>query len=224
MPTLGIVPHVRDRGRALAAVTNSSLSAYAEAINNTLIALHARSPHGGHRVIAVSSALPNEGKTMFAAALARAAATAHTRTLLIDCDMRRPSMSRVFEQAASPGLESMFTKECADVSQFVLTDQCSGLHYLSTSGMTSNPHEILGSHWISELLARARAGSKLVGIRHAATPNGMGCVASVSDSGYYAARGAVGLHAIGAHCRGVELLGLPRQRLDRHDPFDGRYA
>ncbi|MDR3532674.1 MAG: polysaccharide biosynthesis tyrosine autokinase [Rhodopila sp.] len=162
VPALGIVPRVRNGSRALAAIVDSPLSAYAEAINNVLIALRAGAALGANRVIAITSAVPNEGKTVIASALARSAATAGTRTLLMDCDMRRPMVGKLFGQAATPAIETMFKQKTIDFSRFVKKDESSGLHYLAARRMTSNPQEILGSQWMDELIVWARSEYDLV--------------------------------------------------------------
>ncbi|MCC6934058.1 MAG: CpsD/CapB family tyrosine-protein kinase [Deltaproteobacteria bacterium] len=57
------------------------------------------------RVIAVSSAVPAEGKSLVAVNLARAFATDQTgKTLLIDCDLRKPSVEKYFSLGEVPGL------------------------------------------------------------------------------------------------------------------------
>jgi len=162
LPTLGMVPRVRTGADAIAAITGSPLSIYSDAINSILIAIRAGDRNRSSRVIAFSSAVPNEGKTLIASSLARAAATAGIRTLLIDCDMRRPGIGAIFGQKSSSALEAMFKEGSTELSRFVGTDEASGLKYLPTCRLAANPQEILGSQWLNDLIARARVDYDLV--------------------------------------------------------------
>jgi polysaccharide biosynthesis transport protein len=155
-PVMGFVPRIRSRTEALSAAAAVPLSAYSDAVNNILVMLRAVQPHGRQRVIALSSALPGEGKTWIASALARASAMTGCRTLLIDCDFRRPAVGPLFDKASSPGLDAMYAQKSLDLPRFVVTDQSSGLHYLATHEALSNPREILGSQWMTNLILRAR--------------------------------------------------------------------
>jgi succinoglycan biosynthesis transport protein ExoP len=162
IPTLGVVPRVRSGDRAMAAITDAPLSAYAEAINNILVALGTAESRAGNRVVAISSAVPNEGKSLLAAALARAAATKGLRALLIDCDLRRPTISSLFTHHGSSFLDMMFKEVSTDISRFAQRDTPSGLLYLPARRMMKNLQEMLGSKWLSDLIGRARADYDLV--------------------------------------------------------------
>ena len=98
---VGVVPRVRTGKRALAAIVGRPLSAYSEAIANILVALRVFDSERAHRAILVTSAMPGEGKSVLAAAMGRAAAAAGIRTLLIDCDMRRPAVGDLFDDRRS---------------------------------------------------------------------------------------------------------------------------
>src|SRR5262249_4517959 len=63
------------------------------------------------RVVMVTSAISGEGKTTLAAHLATSLARAGRRTLLMDCDLRRPAAHQLFEQALQPGLSEVLLKE-----------------------------------------------------------------------------------------------------------------
>lgn len=158
VPSLGVVPLVKRPALALAAIVNAPLSAYAEAINGLRISLCGQDT----RVIAISSALPGEGKTMIAASLARGSALVGTKTLLIDCDLRRPRIAHMFRATAAPGLGAMFEQQAFSFARFVQKDDASGLHYLAGRRMRGNPQEILGSPWMAALIAAARCEYDLV--------------------------------------------------------------
>lgn len=98
------VPRQRQSGKKSIAdqVVDAPLSGYSEAIRRVRLsveqAIGRRQPsvEGGKRgaVVMVSSSVPGEGKTTLAVSLARAYALAGQATLLIDCDLRRPSIHR----------------------------------------------------------------------------------------------------------------------------------
>ncbi|MDP2839486.1 MAG: GNVR domain-containing protein, partial [Syntrophales bacterium] len=64
------------------------------------------------RTILVTSAAPSEGKTITAANIAVAMAQAGNKILLIDCDMRRPRMHRVFNIPRDRGLSNILAGTC----------------------------------------------------------------------------------------------------------------
>jgi capsular exopolysaccharide synthesis family protein len=61
------------------------------------------------RVVLVTSAVAGEGKTSLASRLASSLARANRRTLLIDCDLRNPSVHRLFQVPAGPGVSEVLT-------------------------------------------------------------------------------------------------------------------
>jgi capsular exopolysaccharide synthesis family protein len=75
------------------------LSPFREAVRTIRIGLRLADTECGPKVIMVTSALPGEGKSSIAALLATSYATAGERTVLVDCDFRRGSLSRDFSLA-----------------------------------------------------------------------------------------------------------------------------
>jgi capsular exopolysaccharide synthesis family protein len=78
----------------------------------------------GTRVIMVTSAVSGEGKTTLASNLALSLARAGRRTLLVDCDLRRPSAHQLFEQTLQPGFSETLLREVdlADAIRPTTTD------------------------------------------------------------------------------------------------------
>lgn len=72
-----------------------------------------------HKIILVTSALPQEGKTTVSSALARSFAQMEWRTVLVDCDLRKPGVHGLFGVERSPGvadilLEQASEEQCVD--------------------------------------------------------------------------------------------------------------
>lgn len=104
------------------------------------------------RSIAVSSALPDEGKTTVSICLARSAALAGLRVLLIDCDVRHPAATRAVAAHVSTGLIEVLRGE-AQLKDAVLRDTPSGAWILGhTSGGGEGADDLIGSAAMEELL------------------------------------------------------------------------
>jgi capsular exopolysaccharide synthesis family protein len=108
------------------------------------------------QVVAVTSTGPGEGKSTVAANLAVVTAQAGKRTLLIDCDQRKPRQHRVFGVTNDRGLSNML----ADDSNFALAVQKSGVEnlLLLTSGVKPpNPSELLSSSKMKNFVSSVRS-------------------------------------------------------------------
>lgn len=130
-------------------------SATAEALRYIKVAIDLH-PTGG-KVIGIVSALPGEGKTTVAAGFAAFVAKSGARTLLIDADLRNPSMTRTLGYPDAPG----FLELVADKSPFadlVVTDTKHKFDFLpaSTRIKPSNSSDLLNSPPIKQMLKMAR--------------------------------------------------------------------
>ena len=92
------------------ASADRSFSAYEEAIRTLRNSILLSDFDRRLRSVLITSASPSEGKTTVAAHLATAHAEQHHKTLLIDCDLRRPSLHRLFQLSPDTGLSSVLTK------------------------------------------------------------------------------------------------------------------
>ena len=83
---------------------DAPFSRYAEAIRTIKFAVDSNGDAMASKVIGVTSSLPNEGKTTIAGSLALLAADAGAKTILVDCDLRNPQLSRRLAPNAKFGL------------------------------------------------------------------------------------------------------------------------
>jgi polysaccharide biosynthesis transport protein len=131
-------------------------SATAEALRHIKVAIDLHPTEG--KVIGMVSALPGEGKTTIAAAFAAFVARTGARSLLVDADLRNPSMTRSLGYVDSPGLLDMVV-EGADFEEFVVSDPHFKFDFLpaSTRIEFSNSSDVLNSRSVKEMLKRARS-------------------------------------------------------------------
>ncbi|MCJ2179807.1 GumC family protein [Novosphingobium album (ex Hu et al. 2023)] len=84
------------RSHAVAAIRDDPRSVFAESFRVLYTAID-QSCNGASQVIAITSALPGEGKTVMSCCLAHVLATSGKRTVLVDCDMHRRGISRLLD-------------------------------------------------------------------------------------------------------------------------------
>ncbi len=120
MRILGTVPAFPNPASLKAADAGTANWRFAlnEAINSTrTLLLHSARAHS-MQVVMVTSATQGEGKTSLASQLASSMATAGMRSLIVDCDLRNPSVHKLFDVALSNGVSEILTQE-ADVAEVV---------------------------------------------------------------------------------------------------------
>jgi capsular exopolysaccharide synthesis family protein len=108
----------------------------------------------------VTSSLPSEGKTVTTANLATVMARAEPQVLMVDADLRRPTLHRIFNVPKEPGLTSFLVGE-TDELPFVPT-LIPNLFIIPSGPIPPNPSELLGSTRMEEFLRRAQEQFGLV--------------------------------------------------------------
>lgn len=106
------------------------------------------------RVVVFTSAAPREGKSTTAANLGVVLAQADQRVLVVDCDLRRPVVHKIFGLRNVNGVVNVIAEHSnlEDVWQ----DSLAGLKVVTTGPIPPNPAELLGSQRFAEFLASAR--------------------------------------------------------------------
>jgi capsular exopolysaccharide synthesis family protein len=113
------------------------------------------------KVVAVTSGLPDEGKTTISMCLARVAAMSGQRALVVDCDLRKQSINDVLDVETDVGILQVLAGE-APWRSAIVRDPCSDAHVLpvATSGFT--PRDVFGSEAMSRLVSELRSHYDLV--------------------------------------------------------------
>lgn len=112
------------------------------------------------RSILVTSALPGEGKTFVASNLATTMAlSVDEHVFLIDADMRRPQIHRLFGFGNATGLHDFLIGD-KDLDELVVKTGIEKLSILPAGRMPRNPSELLSSNMMAQFLEEAKAKDK----------------------------------------------------------------
>ncbi|EGD59053.1 lipopolysaccharide biosynthesis protein [Novosphingobium nitrogenifigens DSM 19370] len=154
IPSLqSVMPRNSDRNPA-AELINNPRSAFAEAFRSLRASIAMNTTNA--RVIAITSALPDEGKTTTSICLARSMAASGDRVLLIDCDLRRQGVSRFLPtQEGRPGLLEVL-RSTASLEDTLVIDPATGLSILPVAADSADAHELLTGDEMDRLLENAR--------------------------------------------------------------------
>lgn len=115
----------------------------------------------GHppRTLLVSSSLPGEGKTTTSVNTAVSLAQTGARVCVVDADMRRPRLHKIFHTRNGGGLSTILSSSMTEDEMFSLVhhDEASGLDVLTSGPVSPNPAELLGSEQMRRLVAALEA-------------------------------------------------------------------
>lgn len=110
-------------------------------------------------IIGVSSAMAGEGKSISSSNVAYSLSELGKKVLLVDCDLRRPSLATKLSIARFPGLSNYLSGLCSleeVIQEYSLSDSNKGFHVISAGGNAPNPIELLSSERMSALLDELR--------------------------------------------------------------------
>jgi succinoglycan biosynthesis transport protein ExoP len=136
---------------------DSPFSRFAESIRAVKVSADLDKVTRSNKVIGVTSSLPDEGKSTIAAALALLCAQGGARVILVDCDLRKPSLSRELSPNAGAGLLEVVTEKVG-LDDVIWSDPTSRLSFLPVVVKSRLAHtsEVLASDGIKRLFERLR--------------------------------------------------------------------
>lgn len=226
IPSLGTIPALESlreptsvdaRESPAQFVLTHPKSAFSEAFRSLKTALLLAPSSRPTKVVAVTSALPGEGKTSAAICLARTSALAESSTVLVDCDTRRRESSRLLADAIPRGLAEVLSGECT-LDEALVRDEASGAWIIAQRPGVDIPLDVLGSDRMRQIIDELRRrfdfiildASPLLPVAEARV------VAKLADSVLYLVRwkttpikaaelGLKKLNAVGANVAGTAL-------------------
>ena len=140
---------------------NDTQSTFAEAVRTVRTSVLMSSLDDPHKVVVITSSVPEEGKTTLSFNLACALGQVK-KVLLVDGDLRRPKIARlVGRNAKLPGLSDLVAGQ-AQVSQCVFFDERAGIHILPAGTVPPNPLELLSSKRFEDVITKLKEAFDIV--------------------------------------------------------------
>lgn len=145
--------NLRDLELVVHRFPKSTVAEAARALRTNLLFM---SPDNPYKTLAVTSAGPAEGKTTVASCIAIAMAQSGARVLLLDCDLRRPRLHRVFERDNDVGLTSALLDASA-LPRAINETEVPNLMVMTSGPLPPNPAELIHSDAFTRTLDSLRS-------------------------------------------------------------------
>jgi non-specific protein-tyrosine kinase len=152
MSTLGAVPVMEKAGSELVMLPGHHSTA-SEAYRMLRTNLQFAAVEQPLRRLLVTSPAPTEGKSLSAANLAMAMAQAGQRVIIVDTDLHRPRLHRLFGLANNAGLTTALLEDKPVIEPLLQATDQAGLWVLTSGAIPPNPTEMLASARMRELLS-----------------------------------------------------------------------
>jgi tyrosine-protein kinase Etk/Wzc len=160
-PLLAAIPFIptKDEGnggmRATLVAHHDPKSPVAEAFRSLRTGIHFSAINRRRQVVLVTSTFPGEGKTTIVSNLAIILSQTGERVLLIDCDLRKPSVHGIFGHSRAPGLTELLAGD-RQIEDVLHNTGIEGFDVVSAGTTPPNPAELLGSDPMRKLLETLR--------------------------------------------------------------------
>jgi len=139
-------------------VLDSPMSRFAESIRSIKLAIDTSDGNKSHKIIALTSALPREGKSTVATALAQLISHSGAKTILVDCNFRHATLSQMLTPNAKIGILDVVSG-AANLEDVLWTEPYTNLTFLPSvaNNRLVNSHEILTSDVTNALFNKLRS-------------------------------------------------------------------
>jgi capsular exopolysaccharide synthesis family protein len=165
VPALGVLQKIKGFVKkgfiSELAFFNDTQSTFAEAVRTVRTSVLMSSLDDPHKVVVITSSVPEEGKTTLSFNLACALGQVK-KVLLVDGDLRRPKIGKlVGRDRKQPGLADLVAGQ-AQVSQCVFFDDRAGIHILPAGTVPPNPLELLSSKRFADVVTKLKEAFDIV--------------------------------------------------------------
>jgi capsular exopolysaccharide synthesis family protein len=166
VPALGVLQKIKGFAKKKGFISelaffNDTQSTFAEAVRTVRTSVLMSALDTQHKIVVVTSSVPEEGKTTLSFNLACALGQVK-KVLLIDADLRRPKIGKlVGRETKQPGLADLVAGQ-AQVSQCVFFDERAGIHILPAGTVPPNPLELLSSRRFEDVVMKLREAFDIV--------------------------------------------------------------
>ena len=114
------------------------------------------------QTISITSATASSGKSTIASNLAGAFAAEDTKVLLVDADMRKPTIHKIFRVQNTQGLTNVLTDRHLRLSDVAHRSYVENLDFVTCGVIPPNPSELIGSKRMEELIEQMKEDYDLV--------------------------------------------------------------
>jgi capsular exopolysaccharide synthesis family protein len=166
VPALGVLQKIKGFAKKKGFISelaffNDTQSTFAESVRTVRTSVLMSALDTQHKIVVVTSSVPEEGKTTLSFNLACALGQVK-KVLLIDADLRRPKIGKlVGREMKQPGLADLVAGQ-AQVSQCVFFDERAGIHVLPAGTVPPNPLELLSSRRFEDVVMKLREAFDIV--------------------------------------------------------------
>jgi capsular exopolysaccharide synthesis family protein len=157
IPTLGVIGYNNKANTYL--VANSSKSTLAESFRSVRVNLQYLFLDTSKKIIGITSSQQAEGKTFCATNMAVVIAQSGKKTLLIDCDLRKPRVHTRFNVDNEKGLATYLTG-MHDWDEVVTTTDTDNLYLVTSGPIPVSPLNLIGSPRMKALIDRLKKGDE----------------------------------------------------------------
>ena len=138
-------------------VTNySPKSSPAEAFRILRTNILAQQKPGQANTILITSSGPKEGKSTTQANLASALAQMESKVILLDLDLRRPVVHKIFGFEKTNGMSDFLMQEDADIKKFITKSKVKNLDIITSGHVPPNPSELISSRRMDDALRQLK--------------------------------------------------------------------
>jgi capsular exopolysaccharide synthesis family protein len=158
VPVMGLIPESKElvgKANVVQLLTEDTRSSLAEAYRSVRTALQFSTAHGAPKILGITSTNMGEGKSTSSLCTAIQFAQAGQRVLLIDADLRNPSLHRVLGADNTHGLSNYLTGNM-EPAEVTLNTTVKNLFAITTGPLPPNPAELLAGDNMQALLALAK--------------------------------------------------------------------
>jgi capsular exopolysaccharide family len=154
--TLGLVPALttskRKAGGPENYIVDNPSSMFAESIRSVYTSVLISYSRPAPRTVLVTSSQPKEGKSTICACLARMCAISGKKTIVVESDLRRPSVHKLMGVPQVPGLVEYYRGE-ATLEEVMHKDEATGAYVVPAGKLAVDPVKVLGSLQVRQLFA-----------------------------------------------------------------------